>query len=255
MRIEEAKEYLNLLDQTRKDPKILFYALFRGKDKIDRTDLINLYYRINDINGLNVSDWIKKCMEDFFDNPAISIVIDGLTDINLYTRGINLSEDEGGLQSRNHICTIDLYDSSFCFDDSDLEGYEKLASRFIEKPSNEPFPRDEYWKKIHNHIKMSAKDRLQLIYISYKRKKTLFTFMRDAAFWITVKKSKVQKVYEKREEEYRNHIKWNLDYYEKDLLKQKRCRLGLDAYRKRIASIKNEIKEKLTQSDYVEKSS
>lgn len=67
MRIEEAKEYLDLLDQTRKNPKILFNALFRGKDKIDRTDLINLYYRINDINGLNVSDWIKKCMEDFFE--------------------------------------------------------------------------------------------------------------------------------------------------------------------------------------------
>ena len=51
MRIEEAKEYLDLLDQTRKNPKILFNALFRGKDKIDRTDLINLYYRINDIMG------------------------------------------------------------------------------------------------------------------------------------------------------------------------------------------------------------
>lgn len=250
MKISEAIKYLEKLDESKEKPEILFQNLFDGKGRVDRTDLINLFYRIDDIDGLHISDWICKCVTQFINNPDISFIINGLTDVDVYIKGISFSAQDADTSSKNHICSIDLYTHTYQFDDSDLIRYEKLASEKIKEPVLN-FSKDAFWCRIHDHISLTIKDRIQLIFSSYK-KGHFGQFLRNAYFWMTVKKEKIIKVYNEKTVEYERKAQWAYDWYQEDLCKQKTCINRLADYKERVSFVKTEIRDKLAGFGYIE---
>lgn len=252
MKLEEAKFYLDILEMVDIDPELVFTSLFGTKDNtIEECDLLNLYYRVTDFNGLSLHQYIKKAVSRILSNNILAgISIDDPTHINLWLWNIECENVQKRIKLL--ISQIDLYHKTYV-----IHNYRDSYHEFIHKTIKKTEPKiDKCLIDLKSHLNMTLKDRVYLMKKDIKRKWPSFKALSYIWFYLFISQSAketIRKTYSEREKEY-NHlvIEAEIQYNRKKEQQDKYEKL-LPEYIKREQMAEIYIRETLNQLGYTEK--
>lgn len=160
MKLEEVKFYLDILEKVDTAPELVFTSLFGTKENaIEESDLLNLYYRVTDFNGLSLHQYIKKAVGRVLSNDDIlaDISIDKPTHINLWLWNIEYENEQERMKLL--ITQIDLYHKTY-FIRNYRDSYLEFTNENIKKIKPK---RDKGLIELENHLDMTLKDRIYLM--------------------------------------------------------------------------------------------
>lgn len=253
MKLEEVKFYLDILEKVDTAPELVFTSLFGTKENtIEESDLLNLYYRVTDFNGLSLHQYIKKAVGRVLSNDDIlaDISIDKPTRINLWLWNIEYENEQERMKLL--ITQIDLYHKTYFirnYRDSYLEFTNEKIKKIIPK-------RDKGLIELENHLDMTLQDRIYLMKKDIKRKWPSFKALSYIWFYLFISQSAketIRKTYSEREKEYNYLVNKAEIQYNRKREQQKKYEKLLPEYIKREQMAETYIRERLNQLGYVEK--
>lgn len=252
MKLEEAKYYLDILEKVDMDPELVFTSLFSTKDNtIEECDLLNLYYRVTDYNGLSLHQYIKKAVSRVLSNDILAgISIDDPTHINLWLWNIECEDAQKRIKLL--IAQIDLYHKTYV-----IHNYRDSYREFIHKTIKKTEPKlDKGLVNLKSHLNMTLKDRVYLMKKDIKRNWPSFKALSYIWFYLFISQSAketIRKTYSEREKEYNHLVNEAEIQYNRKREQQDKYEKLLPEYIKREHMAETYIREKLNQLGYTEK--
>ncbi|WP_373266215.1 hypothetical protein [Hungatella hathewayi] len=248
MNLKEVKFYLDILEKLETNPELVFTSLFGTTgNTIDEADLLNLYYRVNDFNGLSLNQYIKKALCKVLSNQDVlaDISVSNPTHINIWSWNIIESK-------KKCIAQIDLYHKTYT-----IISYRDSYQQFINESVKKYEPKmDKGLIELKNHLNMTWIDRLHLMKKDVKRiwpSFKVFSYIWFYLFMNETDKKTIRNTYNERMEHYTNSVKRAEREYDEEIKKQEMYRDLLPEYEKREMKAESYIREKMEQLRYVEK--
>ena len=253
MKLEEVKFYLDILEKVDTAPELVFTSLFGTKENtIEESDLLNLYYRVTDFNGLSLHQYIKKAVGSVLSNDDIlaDISIDKPTRINLWLWNIEYENEQERMKLL--ITQIDLYHKTY-FIRNYRDSYLEFTNEKIKKIKPK---RDKGLIELENHLDMTLQDRIYLMKKDIKRSWLISDSLSYAWFYLFMNQSvkeTIRKAYREREKEYNDLVNKAEIQYSRKREQQDKYKKLLPEYIKREQMAEAYIREKLNQLGYAEK--
>lgn len=255
MRIKEAKLYLDILEKIDTDPELVFTSLFGIKgNTIEETDLLNLYYKITDFDGLSFHQYIKKAICKILLNKEMlaSISISDPTHINVWLWDIEYEKTKEQNPKTIFFAQIDLYHKTY-----EIHSHRQSYLAFINEVIEKKEPRiDETLVDFGKHLNMTPKDRWYLMKKDIKKSRSFLKSLSYIWFHLTMTendKISIRNAYNERMSQYESRKILANDNYLAQIKQQEEYKILLPAYEKREILAENYIRKQLNRFDYSEK--
>lgn len=236
--LKQARKKIDILENLAKNPELILTELF--KEGIDGT---NFLYQIR-VNGKYILDYFNEYLLTLpvFDDCVVKN--EGYY-VNISVPCLKIGEFSD-LWSNDNILKINASERTFLIINRNIDEYEKFMNKKIIKEVDEL---EEHFKKFEN---LTLKKRFKNSFNVIRSKKRILIKIMDFAFWLYIRKSKVNNYLDKEykrieSENERNEIKYN-----KEIEKQNYYIENAPSHIEKIKRKQKEISEYLLSLGYKE---